>query len=373
MKPTGNTTGNIPFVDLTAQYHSLKEKIDKGVSKVLESGWYILGENVARFEQRFASYCNAKHGIGVASGTDALHLSLLALGVGRGDEVITVANTATPTVLAITYTGATPVFVDINPHTYTIDVEKIKKAITERTKAIIPVHLYGQPADMTPIMEVAAEHDLYVIEDACQAHGAEYKGKKVGAIADLGCFSFYPTKNLGACGDGGMVVTNNKELAELVVMLRNYGMKQQYHSLIQGYNSRLDEIQAAILNVKLQYLDEWNRARRKNAEAYSELLNENIIKPFEADYAFHVYHLYVIRTQNRDRLKARLAEKGITTAIHYPVPVHQQQAFEYLNTPRLPFTEQLAGEILSLPVYPELQTEQIEYIADAIADTINQL
>lgn len=368
MKRTGQSTGNnILFTDIGGQYRSIKNEIDSAVSEVLESGWYILGNKVEQFEKNFAKYCQAKYGVGVANGTDALHLSLLACGVGNGDEVITVANTATPTVLAITYTGATPVFVDIEPESYTIDVEKIEDNISEKTKAILPVHLYGQPADMYPILDIAQEHGLSVVEDACQAHGAEYKGQKVGALGDVGCFSFYPTKNLGGYGDGGIAVTNNEELDEKLRMLRNYGMKKQYHSLIKGFNSRLDELQAAILNVKLKKLDEWNEARRKNAKQYYELL-ENVVTPVEKSYAKHVYHLYVIRYENRDQMQHKLAKEGINTLVHYPIPIHNQDAFMDLKEVHLPNTEYYADKILSLPIFPELTEKEITHISHEIIE-----
>lgn len=360
-----NTDKKIPFTDLSGQYHSIKDDVDSAIKEVLDSGWYILGKKVELFEKNFANYCQVKQGIGVANGTDAIHLALLACGVGKGDEVITVSNTATPTVLAITYTGAKPVFVDIDPESYTIDINKIEENITEKTKAILPVHLYGQPADMDPVLELAHKYDLEVIEDACQAHGAEYKGKKVGALGDVGCFSFYPTKNLGGYGDGGMAVTNNEELAEKLKMLRNYGMKKQYHSIIKGFNNRLDELQAAILDVKLKKLDEWNEKRRRNARIYDELL-VNVVKPVEKKYSKHVYHLYVIRCSDRDKMQQKLANAYINTLIHYPVPVHWQKAFEEFKNVCLPLTEMYSKEILSLPMYPELTEEQIYYIIDLI-------
>ncbi|VVB87091.1 UDP-4-amino-4-deoxy-L-arabinose--oxoglutarate aminotransferase [uncultured archaeon] len=366
MKNTAKNTGNIiPFTDLSGQYHSFKDEVDTAIKDVLDSGWYILGKKVEQFEKSFAHYCGAEHGIGVANGTDAIHLALLACGIGKGDEVITVSNTATPTVLAITYTGAKPIFVDIDPEAYTIDVEKIEENITGKTKAVLPVHLYGQPADMQPVLEIAQKYELKVIEDACQAHGAEYNGKKVGGLGDVGCFSFYPTKNLGGYGDGGMAVTSNEELAEKLRMLRNYGMKKQYHSLIKGFNSRLDELQAGILDVKLKKLDEWNEKRRSNAKIYEELL-ENVVKPVEKSYAKHVYHLYVIRCKKRDEVQKNLAASGVNTLIHYPVPIHRQEAFAGFKNISLPFTEKYSGEILSLPMHPDLDEEQIRHVSGLI-------
>ena len=366
MRKTEKNTGRvIPFTDLSSQYHSIKDDVDSAIKEVLDSGWYILGKQVEQFEKNFSHYCQAKYGIGVANGTDAIHLALLACGIGKGDEVLTVSNTATPTVLAVTYTGAKPVFVDIETESYTIDVNKIEENITKKTKAILPVHLYGQPADMDPIMELAQKYKLKVVEDACQAHGAEYKGKKVGALGDIGCFSFYPTKNLGGYGDGGMAVTNNEELDEKLRMLRNYGMKKQYHSLIRGFNSRLDELQAAILDVKLIRLDEWNEKRRRNARIYDRSL-ENVVKPIEKEYSKHVYHLYVIRCSDRDGMQKKLTDAGVSALIHYPVPVHKQEAFGEFKNISLPFTEKYSSEILSLPMHPDLKEEQIRYVSDLI-------
>lgn len=359
----------IPIVDLKLQYLSMKNEMEMAISNVLESGRYILGEKVELFENNFAKYCETRYGIGVANGTDAIHLALLACGVGKGDEVITVSNTATPTVLAITYTGAQPIFVDIEPEYFTIDADKIEERVTERTKAILPVHLYGQPADLDPILELAQKYDLRVIEDACQAHGAKYKGKRVGAIGDVGCFSFYPTKNLGGYGDGGMAVTDNEEVAEKLRMLRNYGMKKQYHSIIRGFNSRLDELQAAILDVKLKKLDEWNEKRRRNALIYNKYLEgSEVTVPAERKGSFHVYHLFVIRIEKRDGLASFLDSRGVGTAVHYPVPVHLQEAFSYLPSGGLPITERYAKHILSLPIYPELSEEQIQKISETIIE-----
>lgn len=362
-----NTGKVIPFTDLRGQYHSIKNEVDRAIKEVLDSGWYILGKKVEQFEKNFAHYCEAKYGIGVANGTDAIHLSLVSCGIGKNDEVITVSNTATPTVLAITYNGAKPVFVDIEPESYTIDVGKIEEKVTEKTKAILPVHLYGQPVDMDPILEIAQKYDLKVIEDACQAHGTEYKGKKVGALGDIGCFSFYPTKNLGGYGDGGVAVTNNEEMDEKLRMLRNYGMKKQYHSLIKGHNSRLDELQAAVLDVKLKKLDEWNEKRRRNAKIYDELLT-NVVKPVEKEYSKHVYHLYVIRCSSRDKMRQRLAGAGVNTLIHYPVPVHRQEAFADFSGICLPNTEIYSNQILSLPMFPELTESEITYVSHKIIE-----
>jgi dTDP-4-amino-4,6-dideoxygalactose transaminase len=357
----------IPFGDLKRQYISIKDEIDEAIRKVLNRGSFILGENVESFEREFSNFCGAKFGIGVGSGTEALHLSLVSCGVQAGDEVITVANTAVPTVSAISFANATPVFVDIDPESYNINPSKIEEKISKRTKVILPVHLYGQPADMDSILEVAKRHKLKVIEDACHAHGAEYKGRTVGTLGNIGCFSFYPTKNLSAYGDGGMVVTNDEEIAIRLKMLRNYGEERRYHNPIKGFNSRLDEIQAAILRVKLKYLSKWNERRRKIAESYNNLLR-TVIKPKEMDYAKHVYHLYVIRSKKRDQLQIYLREKGIATLIHYPISIHLQGAYRELGLKdgSLPITETYADEILSLPVFSELNDEEIEYIADVI-------
>jgi dTDP-4-amino-4,6-dideoxygalactose transaminase len=366
----------IPMNDFRLQYSSIKEEVDKAISDVLESGWYILGENVRAFEKEFAAYCGAKFGVGVGNGLEALQLALLAYDVGDGDEVITVANTAVATALAISLTGAVPVFVDIDPETYAMDVTHIDEKITNKTKAILPVHLFGHPVDMDPLVEIAASNNLLVIEDACQAHGTEYKGKKAGTLGHAGCFSFYPTKNLGAYGDGGMIVTDNEKIAEKLYSLRNYGQKTRYVHLLKGINSRLDEVQAAILRVKLKHLDEWNEKRREYARLYNQLLQETeAICPIEKDYARHVYYLYVIRSRKRDKLQSFLEAKGITTLIHYPIPIHLQKAYEDLGIKRgaLPKTEKVADEILSLPIYPELKKNQIEEVTDSIKEFFRRM
>jgi dTDP-4-amino-4,6-dideoxygalactose transaminase len=357
----------IPFGDLKRQYISIKDEIDEAIRKVLNRGSFILGENVESFEREFSNFCGAKFGIGVGSGTEALHLSLVSCGVQAGDEVITVANTAVPTVSAISFANATPVFVDIDPESYNINPSKIEEKISKRTKVILPVHLYGQPADMDSILEVAKRHKLKVIEDACHAHGAEYKGRRVGTLGNIGCFSFYPTKNLNAYGDGGMALTNDEEIAIRLKMLRNYGEERRYHNPIKGFNSRLDEIQAAILRVKLKYLSKWNERRRKIAESYNNLL-KTVIKPKEMDYTRHIYHLYVVRSTKRDQLQMYLQEEGIGTLIHYPVPIHLQPAYRDLGFKKgsLPITEKYANEILSLPIFPELTDEEIKYISNTV-------
>lgn len=357
----------IPSSDLNRQYLRFKQEFDKSVLYVLNKSWFILGEKVEEFEKNFAKYIGIKYAIGVASGTEALFLSLVALGVKQGDEVITVSNTTVPTVSAISMSGAKPVFVDINEESYNIDVNKIEEKITEKTKVIMPVHLYGQSADMDPIKKIAKKYNLKIVEDCAQAHGTLYKGRKVGSIGDLGAFSFYPTKNLGAYGDAGLITTNDKKLAEKVFLLRNYGKVNRYESKIIGFNSRLDEIQASLLNTKLKYLDIWNNARRKIASYYNKDLKKVII-PKEMDYGRYNYHLYVIRTKNRDKLKDYLTKNNISTEIHYPIPVHLQPSYEYLKIKKgsLPITEKVCNEILSLPMFPELRSKEVEKIVKVI-------
>lgn len=352
-----------------AQYEALRQEIDEAVSKVLRSGRYILGAEVSAFEQEFADYVGASYGIGVGSGTDALHLVLLACGISAGDEVITVSHTAVATVAAIEMCGAVPVFADIEPDYYTIDPSKIEKFITSRTKAIIPVHIYGQAADMDKIMDISRRHGLKVIEDCAQAHGARYKGRKAGSIGDVSCFSFYPTKNLGAIGDGGMIVTNNEKIAEEARLLREYGWKERYVSHVSGWNSRLDEIQAAILRIKLRYLDEANGARARIATIYNTgLVNCGLGLPFVREQASHVYHLYVVSCSERDRLQAHLKAQDIHPLVHYPVPVHLQPAYKnrFPGSDNLAKTERAAKEVLSLPIYPELTDSEVQTVIDAV-------
>jgi len=365
----------VNFVDLKKQYHSIKEEIDNAVLGVLESSQFVLGEEVAAFEKEFAQYCHVDHGVAVNSGTSALHLAFLAAGIGAGDEVITVANTFIATVAAIRYTGATPVLVDMDPASYTMDPEKIEAVITERTKAICPVHLFGQMADMDAIMAIAKKHDLLVIEDAAQAHGAEYKGRRAGSIGHLGCFSFYPGKNLGAYGEGGMVTTNDEEYARAIRMMRDWGAEKKYHHDLVGFNYRMTGIQGAILRVKLRHLEEWTEARRAHAALYGKMLaGTDVLIPAEVPYARHVYHLYVIRTQQRDALQKVLGERKIYTGIHYPIPVHLQKAHADLSYKQgdFPETEKAANEILSLPMFAELQDEEIGFVCDAIKEYLNE-
>lgn len=361
----------VEFVDLKRQYKNLKKEIDAAIDKVIGKGSFILGEELKEFEREFAKYCGAKYCVGVASGTDALFLSLKAMGIGIGDEVITAPNSFMASASCISMVGARPVFADIDSKTFNIDANKIEKKITSRTKAIIPVHLYGQPADMAPIKKTAKKHNLKILEDACQAHGAKYKGTKVGNLGDIAAFSLYPGKNLGAYGDGGAVITNNKKLAEKVLMLRMYGGKKRDFYSIKGFNSRLDNLQAVILSVKLKYLDGWNAKRRKNAKLYDKFLkNSGVVLPLVMDGVLPVFQLYVIRAKKRDELRKYLAKKGISTIIHYPLPIHLQPANKDLGYKRgdFPETEKAAREILSLPIFPELTEKEIKYISQSIID-----
>lgn len=360
----------VPFLDLRTQYASIHNEITAALRQVFESAAFAGGPFVERFEQEFASFCGCKFAVGVGSGTTALWMALLALGVRRGDEVITVPNTFIATCEAISFCGAKPVFVDIDETTYNMDPDLLKDAITPRTKAIIPVHLYGQMADMDRIMEIARAHGLLVIEDACQAHGAEYKGRRAGTIGDVGCFSFYPGKNLGAYGEAGAIVTNNSELAEKLRMLRDHGQVKKYYHSVVGWNGRMDGMQAAVLSVKLKYLAAWNEARRRNAQLYNELLAsmDGVITPAEADYARHIYHIYAIRVENRDAFMSDLAQKDIGCGIHYPLPIHLQEAYRFLGHEKgsFPVVERCAGELVSLPMFAELTREQIEKVCQEI-------
>lgn len=358
----------IPLVDLKAQYASIKSEIDAAVHRVLDETDFIGGSAVGEFEKAFASYCGTKAAVGLANGTDALQLSLMALGIGAGDEVITAVNTFIATSEAITASGAKPIFVDNDPRTYTIDIEKIEEKINPRTKAIIPIHLYGQPAAMDAVNEIASRHHLTVIEDAAQAHGAMFKGHKVGTLGRIACFSFYPGKNLGAYGDAGAIATNDEELANKVRMLANHGRLKKYEHELEGYNSRLDTLQAAVLLVKLRHLGEWTVKRQQVAAQYTRLLSgsSNIITPTVHSDATHVYHLYVVRVQQRERVQQALKEAGIATGIHYPIPLHLQPAYHYLGLQAgsYPVAERFAGEILSLPIYPELTADQVASISE---------
>jgi len=365
----------VNFVDLKEQYQNIKDDILKAITEVIDNSSFVLGPQVEEFEQKFAEFSHAKYGVGVASGTDAIFIALKSLGIGPGDEVITAANTFIATVLGISYAGASPVLVDNDPESYNIDPTKIEAAITSKTKAIMPVHLYGQMADMDAIMEIAEKHNLKVIEDACQAHGAEYKGRRAGSMGDISCFSFYPSKNLGAYGDGGMVMTNDDHLYQKTKMLRDYGQSKKYHHEIKGHNSRLDSIQAAVLLAKLPHLEEWNNRRRTLAGLYNELLSDvDVVTPVEGQGYRHIYHLYVIRTKNRDEMFEYLKSKQIFCGIHYPIPIHLQNAYKDLPYKEgdFPITEKYAQEILSFPLYPELSEENIRYVVVNIKEFLSR-
>jgi dTDP-4-amino-4,6-dideoxygalactose transaminase len=368
-------TPKIQMVDLVTQYQKIKPEIDQAIHRVLDSGQFILGKEVGEFEAAAASYLGVKHAVGCASGTDALQVAMMALGVGVGDEVITTPFTFVATTETIVLLGARPVYVDIDPNTFNIDPSKIEAAITKRTKAILPVHLYGQPADMDPIVGVASKHGIPIIEDAAQAMGAEYKGRKVGGIGTLGCISFFPSKNLGAFGDAGMVVTNDAALAERVRMIIVHGSKKRYYHEIIGVNSRLDTLQAAILSVKLKHLEEWHEARRRAAQVYNTLFAEaDLATPYEAPYVRHVFHQYTVRLKKRDAVIQRLAEKKIPHAIYYPIPLHLQEAYRHVGPPRgsFPVTDRAADEVLSLPMHTELTRDQQEYVAAAVREALGE-
>jgi len=360
----------VPFLDLRNQYLSIQQEIQEAIGQVLESTAFAGGPFVAKFEDEFAAYCNCKCAVGVGNGTDALWFALLALGVKEGDEVITVPNTFIATAEAISFCGARPVFVDVDERTYTLNPDLLEAAITPRTKAIIPLHHFGQTPDMDPILGIAQKHRLYVIEDACQAHGAEYKGRKAGSIGHAGCFSFYPGKNLGAYGEAGAVVTNDPELANRMRVLRDHGQPKKYYHDVIGWNGRMDGIQGAVLSVKLRHLDRWNENRRNHAAAYGTLLDgtDGLILPQAGHDRKHVYHLYAVRLQNRDRVLAGLADKGISCGIHYPIPIHLQKAYGFMKAEpgQLPVAEKSASEFVSLPMYPELTPQQVDYVAREI-------
>jgi dTDP-4-amino-4,6-dideoxygalactose transaminase len=358
----------VPFMDLSRMHDPIMAQVQAAMAGVITRNAFILGQEVSDFEQAFAGYCEAEHCVGLDNGTSALELTLRAWGIGAGDEVITAPNSFIATASGIAFTGARPIFVDVDPHTYTIDVARIEAAITPRTKAIVPVHLYGQPADMDPIMALAEQHGLKVLEDACQAHGARYKGRRCGSLGDAAAFSFYPAKNLGAFGDGGAVTTNCAETAAQLRMLRNYGQEVKYHHLFLAYNRRLDTLQAAVLGVKLGRLDEWNESRRQTAARYDELLGERYSVPVVANYAEPVYHLYVIRSGEREALAVRLKAAGVDTGLHYPVPIHLQQAYAYLGHAAgdFPEAERACQEVLSLPMFPYMREEEIAAVAGAL-------
>jgi dTDP-4-amino-4,6-dideoxygalactose transaminase len=404
----------VPFLDLKAQYLSMKDEIHTAIQQVLDATAFAGGPFVAQFEKEFASFCGCREGIGLGSGTEALWLCLLALGIGPGEEVITVPNSFIATAEAITLCGATPGFVDVDPRTYTLDPKKLEEYLKKRVpgagrrgqgktysgqrsagkrqlggsglqpptsnlrprpSAVIPVHLFGQPADMDPILEIAKQYNLAVIEDACQAHGALYKGRKAGSLGDAGCFSFYPGKNLGAYGEAGAAVTNDPAMAARMRIIRDHGQSKKYHHELIGWNDRMDGIQGAILSAKLQYLSAWNEARRKNAHLYTKLLGgvDGVVVPEEAPYARHIYHVYAVRVQNRDKLMSALGEKGISCGIHYPIPIHLTGAYKFLGLEKgnFPAAEKCADQFLSLPMFPELAEEQIEYVCSTIKSLLS--
>ena len=360
---------NVPFFDLRKQSSQLSKSINNKINQVMANTEFILGSEVQKFEMDFAKYIDINYCVGVNSGTDALQIALRALGIGVGDEVITVSNTYIATAMAISNVGAKPVFVDVCPDSYNINIDCIEEVISKKTKAIIPVHLFGQPADMDKVRDIAKSNGLYIIEDCAQAHGAEYKGRKVGTLGDIGCFSFYPSKNLGAFGDAGAIITGNLEIMEKVKLIRNYGQKEKNIHKVVGYNSRMDNIQAAILRIKLKKLNFWNSKRKKIGELYSCLsTNKNITVPVEMDYGTHVYHLYVLQVDNRDIIIEQLNNAGIGTAIHYPKPIHLQEAYKssYSKKNIFPVTEKLSKKIISLPMYPELEIKQVEYVIESL-------
>ena len=367
----------VPFLDLRSHHEPLRSEFRAAIEEVIDTGAFAGGPFVARFEEDFATYCGCRHAIGVGSGTDALWLSLLALDIGPGDEVITVPNTFMATAEAITYCGARPVFVDVDERTHTMNPAEIERAITYRTKAIIPVHLFGQAADMDPILQIARAHGLFVIEDAAQAHGACYKGRIVGSLGDAGCFSFYPGKNLGAFGEAGAVVTDKPELQEQIRILRDHGQVKKYHHTMVGWNARMDGIQAAVLGVKLRHLDKGNEMRRSHAAHYDHALQaiEELVMPTEASYARHVYHIYAIRIRERDDAIQLLARKGIACGIHYPVPIHLQEAYQSLGyqVGALPVAEQAARQLISLPMFPELTPFQVETVTESLKEVVGEM
>lgn len=371
MAPLGTISAvKVPFVDLQAQYGSIRPEVDRAIADVLERASFVLGPQVTAFEERFAEYNGAGHCVGVESGTAALKLALTALGLGPGDEVIIPANTYIASAIAISAAGATPVLVDVDD-AYLLDPVAAEAAITPRTRAVMPVHLYGQVLPMQPILELAERHRLFVIEDACQAHGARWQGRRAGSIGTVGCFSFYPGKNLGAYGDGGAIVTNDEQLVDRVKLLRDFGQRKKYEHLIKGDNCRLDSLQAAVLDVKLKYLDEWNERRRDHAALYDTLLSAaGFPVPKNLDAEGHVYHLYVTQVDDRENVQRHLSERGIQTGIHYPIPIHLQPAYADLGlrAGRFPVTESTASKILSLPMFPELTGEQIRFVVESLTE-----
>ena len=371
LKSEGDSTIQIPLVDLKAQYASIKPEIDAAIERVINNSSFILGEEVVRFENAFASSAGTKGAVGLASCSAALQLALLATGVGPGDEVITTAHTFIATAEAISQVGARPVFVDVDPRTYNIDPARVAEAVTSRTRAILPVHVYGQPAEMEPLRHIAEKHNLLLIEDAAQAHAARYRGQKCGSLGNLACFSFFPSKNLGAYGDAGAITSNDESFLATVRALRDHGRTGKYEHAVIGFGERIDALQAAILGAKLPHLEAWTEARRAHARLYDELLGEcDAVKPYEAPDVRHVYHLYVIRTSRRQEMLEHLKAKGIGAGIHYPIPLHRQPAYlkQGYGDLSLPITEQVAREVISLPMYPELTGEQIAYVANAVKE-----
>jgi dTDP-4-amino-4,6-dideoxygalactose transaminase len=366
----------VPFVDLKAQYATIREEIQTSIIEVVENTAFVGGRYVEKFEEEFAAFCGSKYAVGMSSGTSALQLALLGLGVRPGDEVITAANTFIATTEAITHARCSFALVDADSRSFNIDPAQIESAITERTKVLIPVHLYGQAADMDAVMDIARRHNLLVLEDAAQAQGAEYKGRMAGSLGNAGSFSFYPAKNLGAYGDAGMVVTDDKSVADRVRLLSNHGRRSATDHSVEGFNERLDGIQAAVLSTKLPRLRKWNDMRREAAERYNELLGDlDVITPGEMPYARHIYHLYVIRVSQRDKVREAMAEKGVGCGMHYPTPIHLLDAYKHLGKSRgsYPVTEELAGEVLSLPMYPEITAEQQEYVAQSLAEVLRKV
>jgi dTDP-4-amino-4,6-dideoxygalactose transaminase len=363
---------NVPFLDLKAQLPLIRSEIEERFSRIIDNTAFVRGKNVEEFEKTFSELDGVKYTVGLSSGTDGNHLAMLCCGIGKGDEVILPVNTFIATAEAISYTGAKPVFVDVDERTFNIDVNRIEEKINSRTKAINPVHLFGQPADLEPIKGICKKYNLFLIEDAAQAHTAEYKGNRIGGIGDIASWSFYPGKNLGAWGEAGAITTNNEEMFRKVRVLRDHGSEKKYYHDFIGFNYRMSEFQAAVLNVKMKFIEEWTEMRRMNAQKYNEQLSEvpQIITPLELDGSKHVYHLYVIRAENRDELQLFLEDNGVGTGLHYPIPLHLTGAYSFLSYKRgdFPVAEKLAGEILSLPMYPELAEEQIDYVCEKIKE-----
>jgi dTDP-4-amino-4,6-dideoxygalactose transaminase len=366
----------VPFVDLKAQYKPMKQEIQSAIMAVVEDAAFVGGKYVQKFEEEFADYCGRRYAVGVSSGTSALHLALLAMGIDKGKEVITAANTFIATTEAVTHAGGRAKLVDIDPDSYNMDPSLLEASVTKQTKILIPVHLYGQTADMDAIKAIVDKHDLLVLEDAAQAQGAEYKGRKAGSFGHAAAFSFYPAKNLGAYGDAGAVVTDDAGIAEHIRQLANHGRRSSNDHAVEAFNARLDGIQAAVLSAKLPHLDQWNRMRHEAAKRYDELLSGlDVILPKEMPYAKHIYHLYIIRVRQRGKVKEELAARGVACGLHYPIPIHLLDAYKYMGTPEgsYPVTERVAGEILSLPMFAEITPDQQQYVADSLAEILEQM